>query len=423
MLQCYSESIHDFWRDPGRVRQLAIRVSRQTLQQARRRSLDGPRQQQMLQRKKELLALPSARCGVDGETMELIQPGPLDLQCTATTEGAECDAGNDVVSALLGSSMYTDGGQQGVSENHLSMLQGNENMNLTQLRPVAAWPSVEASVEEGVSRDAPLSFSTEATETCRDLFHFPWEYNALGVQQLQQLQQIELAAQCDQAFIPPVQFSDPSDPVLSQLQQHSITNLGTKDSLHQSAFLQNPGDVFASNPVLRHGFSCPGNDVGAPASMTSVIQDSARGSDLRWQDSRNVVKGEHQPTSDFQNSYSRDGIVKYGLGTVIDNWNFADDQGLAMNDSSFLNSGTENQQRIAQRPNHMPEGPEIAGRVNSAVLEAFKYLHADPWPCTSHGIWQQHQRRTETAFLPPMNKPRLSPANGAQSLSSIRSAA
>ncbi|KAL8435255.1 hypothetical protein ACSSS7_002601 [Eimeria intestinalis] len=32
VLQCYSESIHEFWRDTGRVRQLAIRVSRQSLQ-------------------------------------------------------------------------------------------------------------------------------------------------------------------------------------------------------------------------------------------------------------------------------------------------------------------------------------------------------------------------------------------------------
>ncbi|XP_026194103.1 uncharacterized protein LOC34621313 [Cyclospora cayetanensis] len=38
--ECYSESIHDFWRDSARVRQLAIRVSRQTSHG--RRCLDAP---------------------------------------------------------------------------------------------------------------------------------------------------------------------------------------------------------------------------------------------------------------------------------------------------------------------------------------------------------------------------------------------
>ncbi|KAL8444015.1 hypothetical protein Emed_006428 [Eimeria media] len=41
VLQCYSESIHEFWRDTSRVRQLAIRVSRQSLH-GKRSIEEGP---------------------------------------------------------------------------------------------------------------------------------------------------------------------------------------------------------------------------------------------------------------------------------------------------------------------------------------------------------------------------------------------
>ncbi|KAL8438805.1 hypothetical protein Efla_003842 [Eimeria flavescens] len=41
VLQCYSESIHEFWKDTSRVRQLAIRVSRQSVQ-GKRSIEEGP---------------------------------------------------------------------------------------------------------------------------------------------------------------------------------------------------------------------------------------------------------------------------------------------------------------------------------------------------------------------------------------------
>ncbi|OEH78365.1 hypothetical protein cyc_04838 [Cyclospora cayetanensis] len=70
VLECYSESIHDFWRDSARVRQLAIRVSRQTSHG--RRCLDAPskpkqllmhshnqqRQQEQQEEQQQLMQLP-----------------------------------------------------------------------------------------------------------------------------------------------------------------------------------------------------------------------------------------------------------------------------------------------------------------------------------------------------------------------------
>ncbi|PFH33048.1 hypothetical protein BESB_082470 [Besnoitia besnoiti] len=49
ILRCYSESIHDFWQDPERVRDLSVRVTRQSMSGTKRRCLESRRSQRSLE--------------------------------------------------------------------------------------------------------------------------------------------------------------------------------------------------------------------------------------------------------------------------------------------------------------------------------------------------------------------------------------
>lgn len=49
ILQCYAESIHDFWQNPDRVRDLSIRVTRQSMGGNKRRYLENRKEQRAIE--------------------------------------------------------------------------------------------------------------------------------------------------------------------------------------------------------------------------------------------------------------------------------------------------------------------------------------------------------------------------------------